>query len=77
MPTTVSIRMAATEPGPSAWTTRSRWWSARSHSSVSVVAQNSDRYRKGPKTCTWPRAYSLGTRRQSPVATIAAPVLPW
>ena len=30
-----------------------------------------------PKKCAWPRAYWFGIRRQSPVATSAAPVLPW
>ena len=77
MPGIVSSRIAATLVGPSAWITRSRWCSARSHSCSGVLAQNSERYRNGPKWCTWPRAYSLGTRRQSPVATTAAPVLPW
>ena len=73
----VSSRIAATDAGPSAWITRSRWCSARSHSCSGVFAQNSERYRYGPKWCTCARAYSLGTRRQSPVATTAAPVLPW
>ena len=77
MPGIVSSRIAATDDGPSAWITRSRWCSARSDSCSGVVAQNSERYRYGPKWCTCARAYSLGTRRQSPVATTAAPVLPW
>ena len=77
MPGMLSIRIAATEAGPSAWITRSRWCRARELSCSAVSAQNSERYRYGPNACTWPRAYSFGMRRQSPVATIAEPVLPW
>ena len=39
--------------------------------------KRSERYGYGPKKCTCPVAYSLGQRRGSPVAVIAAPVLPW
>ena len=77
VPGTDSSRIAAIVLGPSDWITRSRWCSARADSSSGVVAQNSLRYRKGPKKCACPRAYWFGIRRQSPVATIAAPVLPW
>ena len=45
VPGTVSRRIAATVSGPSHWTTRSRWCSARSHSCPGEFAQNSLRYR--------------------------------
>ncbi len=77
MPGTVSSRIAAIDDDPSPWMVRSRWRSARSVSCSGESDQNSERYANGPQKCTWPRAYSLGTRRQSPVATTAAPVLPW
>ena len=64
-------------PGPSAWMVRRKCCRARSDSCSGVSEWNSLRYWKGPKKCTWPVAYSLGMRRQSPVATIADPVLPW
>ena len=43
VPGIVSSTIAATVPGPSSSTVRRRWRSARSHSSSSVVASNSER----------------------------------
>ncbi len=51
-----SSTIAAIEAGPSSCTRRSRWAKERSHSSCSVVALNSERYRKGPKKWTTPSA---------------------
>ena len=41
VPGTDSSRIAAIDSGPSAWTVRSRWRSARAPSSSGVLAQNS------------------------------------
>ena len=77
MPGTVSNSIAAIVAGPTACTMRSRECSARSDSCSLESDQNSLRYAKGPKQWMCPVEYSLGMRRQSPVAAIAAPVLPW
>ena len=77
VPGTLSMSTAAIVAGPSNWMICSRCCSARSDSCSCVVDQNDVRYRYGPKKCTCPSAYSFGQRRGSPVALIAAPVLPW
>src|SRR5260221_5466960 len=56
--------------------TCSRCSSARSHSSACEVAQNDDRYRYGPKKCTWPVAYSFGQRRGAAAEVSAGPGVP-
>src|ERR1022692_897456 len=77
VPTIVSSSTAAIVGGPSIWMTCSRCCSARSHSCCSVVAQNADRYRYGPKKCTCLVANSFGHRRVSPVEAIAASAPPF
>ncbi len=69
--------IAPTVFGPSNWMTCSRCCSARSVSCSGLSDQNGERYGYGPKKCTCWLAYSFGQRRGSPVAVIAAPVLPW
>ena len=54
VPGIVSRMIAAIVSAPSITIVRSRCSSARSHSSCSVVAWNSERYRNGPKKCTTP-----------------------
>ena len=78
MPTTVSSSTAATVPAPSKTMVSRRWASARSVSCSSSSAWKAERYGYGPQKCTTPMAVgSFAQRRGSPVAVIAAAVLPW